>query len=92
MEREFPELFRPSHRRKSFSSSSLSSSQTFEGLKRTAMPGLQPLQDNSPKVSSESVRKTSGDEGQLRYWTNEMCSKSPHLFDYVVTVRRAAHC
>jgi NAD+ kinase len=26
------------------------------------------------------------DEGQLRYWTGEMCSSSPHLFDFVVTV------
>jgi NAD+ kinase len=26
------------------------------------------------------------DEGQLRYWTSEMCSNSPHLFDFVVTV------
>jgi hypothetical protein len=29
----------------------------------------------------------SAGEGQLRYWTSEMCSKSPHLFDFVVTVR-----
>lgn len=27
------------------------------------------------------------DEGQLRYWTSRMCSRSPHLFDFVVTVR-----
>lgn len=26
------------------------------------------------------------DEGQLRYWTNEMCTKSPQLFDFVITV------
>lgn len=26
------------------------------------------------------------DDGQLRYWTNEMCRKSPHLFDFVITV------
>ncbi|KAI0674786.1 ATP-NAD kinase [Trametes maxima] len=25
-------------------------------------------------------------EGQLRYWTADMCSKSPHLFDFVVTL------
>lgn len=25
-------------------------------------------------------------EGQLRYWTADMCSRSPHLFDFVVTV------
>ena len=27
------------------------------------------------------------EDGQLRYWTAEMCTKSPHLFDFVVTVR-----
>lgn len=27
------------------------------------------------------------DEGQLRYWTADMCSHSLHLFDFVITVR-----
>ncbi|KAK7057399.1 NAD+ kinase [Favolaschia claudopus] len=31
--------------------------------------------DYSPKES-----------GQLRYWTSDMCSQSPHLFDFVVTL------
>lgn len=26
------------------------------------------------------------DAGQLRYWTAEMCSRTPHLFDFVVTL------
>ncbi|RXW23335.1 hypothetical protein EST38_g2495 [Candolleomyces aberdarensis] len=26
------------------------------------------------------------EEGQLRYWTSSMCSRSPHLFDFVVTL------
>lgn len=26
-------------------------------------------------------------DGQLRYWTSDMCAKTPHLFDFVVTVR-----
>jgi NAD+ kinase len=26
------------------------------------------------------------EQGQLRYWTSDMCSRSPHLFDFVVTV------
>ncbi|OSX66765.1 hypothetical protein POSPLADRAFT_1166711 [Postia placenta MAD-698-R-SB12] len=25
-------------------------------------------------------------EGQLRYWTADMCSRSPHLFDFVITL------
>lgn len=28
----------------------------------------------------------SKETGQLRYWTSAMCSQSPHLFDFVVTV------
>ena len=31
-------------------------------------------------------RDQEAEEGQLRYWTNEMCRKSPHLFDFVITV------
>lgn len=26
------------------------------------------------------------DEGQLRYWTSDMCTNNAHLFDFVVTV------
>ena len=43
----------------------------------------------SPGSASNSGRERDGTEdqqGQLRYWTAEMCSKSPHLFDLVVTV------
>ncbi|KAG8862433.1 hypothetical protein FRB96_001504 [Tulasnella sp. 330] len=43
--------------------------------------------------SSDSGSTTDGggtsrsrDEGQLRYWTSDMCSQSPHLFDFVVTL------
>lgn len=28
-------------------------------------------------------------EGQLRYWTADLCCSAPHLFDFVVTVRCA---
>ncbi|KWU47114.1 ATP-NAD kinase [Rhodotorula sp. JG-1b] len=31
-------------------------------------------------------REQEAEEGQLRYWTNEMCRKSPHLFDFVITL------
>lgn len=31
------------------------------------------------------------EQGQLRYWTSDMCSRSPHLFDFVVTVRSYPH-
>ncbi|EJF58213.1 ATP-NAD kinase [Dichomitus squalens] len=36
--------------------------------------------------SNGSSEGPSQPEGQLRYWTAEMCSKSPHLFDFVVTL------
>jgi NAD+ kinase len=38
----------------------------------------------SSGTSLSEARKK--DEGQLRYWTSEMCSTAPHLFDFVVTV------
>ena len=37
-------------------------------------------------LSSSSTGRDDGDEGQLRYWTSNMCSHSSHLFDFVVTV------
>ncbi|KAF8160972.1 hypothetical protein B0H34DRAFT_806377 [Crassisporium funariophilum] len=37
-------------------------------------------------LSSASTHKEDYDEGQLRYWTSSMCSQSPHLFDFVVTL------
>jgi len=43
----------------------------------------------SESLASGSTTPASGavdDEGQLRYWTAEMCTKSPHLFDLVVTL------
>ena len=40
-------------------------------------------------MSLADQTKRPKDEGQLRYWTSELCSNSPHLFDFVVTVSRA---
>ncbi|KIK68823.1 hypothetical protein GYMLUDRAFT_236726 [Collybiopsis luxurians FD-317 M1] len=40
-------------------------------------------------MSSASVSKEEfnvKEEGQLRYWTSAMCSQSPHLFDFVITL------
>lgn len=41
---------------------------------------------------SSTTGNNSGDEqtGLLRYWTAEMCSKSPQLFDLVLTVSRSS--
>ncbi|KAI0266694.1 hypothetical protein BC834DRAFT_109307 [Gloeopeniophorella convolvens] len=46
---------------------------------------------SSNSVSSTSTLASNKDdcaqgEGQLRYWTTDMCSRSPHLFDFVVTL------
>jgi NAD+ kinase len=42
----------------------------------------------SSESSYENVTNAEGpsEAGQLRYWTNEMCSRSPHLFDFVITL------
>ncbi|KAJ7188478.1 ATP-NAD kinase-like domain-containing protein [Mycena filopes] len=46
----------------------------------------------SSSTSLASLPSTYKDEfnakemGQLRYWTSDMCSQSPHLFDFVVTL------
>ncbi|KAF8894940.1 hypothetical protein CPB84DRAFT_1682585 [Gymnopilus junonius] len=37
-------------------------------------------------LSSASTQKEDNDDGQLRYWTSSMCSQSPDLFDFVVTL------
>ncbi|KIM37802.1 hypothetical protein M413DRAFT_448306 [Hebeloma cylindrosporum] len=37
-------------------------------------------------LSSTLTQKEDTEEGQLRYWTRSMCSHSPHLFDFVVTL------
>ena len=65
------------------------------GIKRDHPELFEPLpsrRSSSNSLSSLSSFTSQDDphhvqqEGQLRYWTNEMCSRSPHLFDFVVTV------
>lgn len=43
--------------------------------------------DDSLNRKTEEKKPETAEEGQLRYWTNDMCTKSPHLFDFVITVR-----
>lgn len=51
---------------------------------------------SSNSLSSMSSNSTHKDDfylkeqGQLRYWTSDMCSRSPHLFDFVVTVSNSS--
>lgn len=52
-----------------------------------------PHRRSSSSVSSVTSSYNGNDlnnsqqEGQLRYWTAEMCSRDPDLFDFVITVR-----
>ncbi|KAF9451283.1 ATP-NAD kinase [Macrolepiota fuliginosa MF-IS2] len=41
---------------------------------------------SSAASSNGSGTEDTCDEGQLRYWTSSMCSHSPHLFDFVITL------
>ncbi len=80
IERDYPEIVSPVARRRSSSSISLS-----------GMSGGGGFSDASRAPSRASLRSagenyTPRDEGQLRYWTSEMCSSMPHLFDFVITV------
>ncbi|KAF9222613.1 ATP-NAD kinase [Gyrodon lividus] len=43
---------------------------------------LSSLSSSSASQDDSNVQQ----EGQLRYWTSDMCSRSPHLFDFVVTL------
>ena len=90
MQRDHPELFRPLPRRYSRTSSSTSLSNNVLDPAAKRMAPLSQLNDALKRSASpEFVKKhpqVGDDEGQLRYWTNDMCTEKPHLFDFVVTV------
>ena len=62
--------------------------QLFEPAGRRRSSSTTSVNNLSAHPSSSSLNEAGKrrDEGQLRYWTGEMCSNSPHLFDFVVTV------
>lgn len=74
IERDHPELFVPSPKRRTSSNNSLAS---------IVSDNKQDARDRS----KDDLRR----DGQLRYWTSDMCSRSPQLFDFVVTVRCLVH-
>ncbi|TIA79867.1 hypothetical protein E3P98_03037 [Wallemia ichthyophaga] len=41
---------------------------------------------SSTSISPESKSSQHPHEGQLRFWTPDMCTNSPHLFDLVITL------
>ncbi|KAF8891694.1 hypothetical protein BD779DRAFT_1670671 [Infundibulicybe gibba] len=62
-----------------------------EGIERDHPELFMPFprrRTSSTSASSSSSKDDAQlqDEGQLRYWTSDMCSHSPHLFDFVVTL------
>ncbi|WWC64547.1 uncharacterized protein I303_107157 [Kwoniella dejecticola CBS 10117] len=72
IQRDYPDLFKPLSRRRSSSSASVSTLGSLSAYPSTS--------------NMSEFQKRSKDEGQLRYWTSEMCSSSPHLFDFVITL------
>ncbi|EJD03164.1 ATP-NAD kinase [Fomitiporia mediterranea MF3/22] len=71
IEREHPELFVPFPRRRSSSSHALAAMANGDG-------------NGNGNGSGSEASMNQG--GQLRYWTSDICSRSPHLFDFVVTL------
>lgn len=85
LEEEHPEFFKPYPRRRSSSSASiatLSASLSDVSLLSRANS------TNGAKRRSDIGRDAEHEQGQLRYWTADMCSSTPNLFDFVVTVGR----
>lgn len=72
MERDYPQLFEPiANRRRASNSASTTSISTMA---------------SSWSTTGGNGGEAKKDQGQLRYWTPEMCSHSPQLFDFVVTL------
>lgn len=91
--RDHPHLFQP------VNENNHSPSQSNNGTRRRRSFSGSSSQDGNGNGLSESIssstnagggerhsRNPNGGEGQLRYWTSDMCSRSPHLFDFVVTL------
>ncbi|KAH9809586.1 hypothetical protein DFH28DRAFT_1188045 [Melampsora americana] len=69
---EYPQFFNPLRSRHPF---------------RRRFSRANSVSSNSTTSSSEDVNLTAEEDGgQLRYWTAEMCNKSPELFDFVITL------
>jgi hypothetical protein len=85
IERDYPDLFEPvpSRARSSRSSSSLGLNKS---VKFSMTARSHSVNGGSPSYGSGYNSPNSEELGQLRYWTADMCTDSPHLFDFVVTV------
>lgn len=89
LEEEHPEFFKPYPRRRSSSSASIA---TLSASLSASLSDVSLLSransTNGAKRRSDIGRDAEHEQGQLRYWTADMCSSTPNLFDFVVTVSR----
>ncbi|KAH9454475.1 hypothetical protein MJO28_007456 [Puccinia striiformis f. sp. tritici] len=82
LEKEFPDWFRP-----------LSPQNKYKlRLSRSRSNSVSSISSMRSDLSSHSLASNSTtdsspqDDGRLRYWTPEMCAKTPELFDLVITL------
>ncbi|KLT45871.1 ATP-NAD kinase [Cutaneotrichosporon oleaginosum] len=73
MQRDYPQLFEPIASRRRTSTSASASSASISTMA-------------SSWSTTSGAQGDKKDMGQLRFWTPEMCSNSPQLFDFVVTL------
>lgn len=45
------------------------------------------LKDNAKFDAKGLIAENPSFGSRLKFWTNEMCTRYPHAFDFVVTVR-----
>ncbi|TIB74757.1 hypothetical protein E3Q24_00461 [Wallemia mellicola] len=78
MREEYPHLFTPRPRSRSTSQQDLKD-MSFSLASTSISP-------ENNKFLHPDHNAHSKEEGQLRFWTPEMCTESPHLFDLVITL------
>lgn len=79
LERDYPDWFKPLSSRHRFS----------RRLSRAnSVSSVSSIHSNlsSHSSASNSTSDSSLEDGRLRYWTPEMCAKTPELFDLVITL------
>ncbi|EFP74994.2 hypothetical protein PGTUg99_016399 [Puccinia graminis f. sp. tritici] len=80
LERDYPDWFRPLSPRNRFKRrvSRTNSVSSLNSIRSTL--------SNHSSASNSTTDSFLQDDGRLRYWTPEMCAKSPELFDLVITL------
>ncbi|KAK0536698.1 hypothetical protein OC842_001882 [Tilletia horrida] len=91
---EYPHLFEPSepaHPKNCMQSEDARRTPSADNIDMVREQRGEGEQNGATKVTGEDAREMVEEEdndeaGQLRYWTSEMCSRFPQLFDLVVTL------